>query len=109
MILKAIIKPNNKVVLLLLLMNLFSCKKFLDVSPKNMVSDAVTWSSIENADLFLNNIYAGLPNRDSGEPLENFSDNAIDGINQQTDSRTWYANSIYTPSNTPSIWAGQYA
>lgn len=108
MILKAIINPNYKVVLLLLLLlNLFSCLKFLDVSPKNLVSDAVTWSSIENADLFLNNIYGGLPNR-NGVDLENFSDNAIDGINQQTDSRTLYAQSIYTPSNTPSIWAEQY-
>src|SRR5690606_19307806 len=37
------------------------------------------------------------------DPGENFTDNAMNGVNGQT-SRTLYANSVYTASNSPSVW-----
>lgn len=99
-----------KTALLLLLIGLSSCDKFLEVSPKDRVDEVVTWSSTATADLFLNSIYAGLPSRSGGgEPLENFSDNAICGVNQPVASRVLYARSLYTSINAPNNWVGLYA
>lgn len=98
-------KLKSTVASVLMVTSLFSCGTFLDVVPKDQVSDDVLWKSAENADLFLNNIYAGLPGPfNSGDPLENFSDNAINGISGRYSSNV-YANSNYTPSNSPSQWS----
>lgn len=97
-------KLKSTVASVLMATSLFSCSTFLDVVPKDQVSDDVLWQTAENADLFLNNIYAGLPGPfNSGDPLENFSDNAINGISGRYSSNV-YANSSYTPSNGPSLW-----
>lgn len=81
-----------------------SCKKFLEVIPKDQVNDGILWENPENADLFLNFIYAGIPSHFTSEdPWENFSDNSMNGINWAT-SRTTYANSAYTAQNAPSRW-----
>jgi hypothetical protein len=81
-----------------------SCSDFLEVESKEQVSDATLWQTTGNADLFLNNVYSGIPGPfNTFDPVENFTDNAMNGVNGQA-SRTLYATSVYTPSNTPSVW-----
>lgn len=93
--------------IILLLVNLTYCKKFLEVEPTDQVSSASLFSSTTNADLFLNNIYSRLQGPfNTFDPIENFSDNAMNGVNGQP-SRILYATSVYTASNAPSYW-GQY-
>lgn len=80
-----------------------SCKKYLDVTAKDQVTDATLWSSTETGDLFLNNIYAGIPSQNTDDPLDNYSDNSINGQAGKY-SGDVYANSSYTPSNGPDRW-----
>lgn len=97
-----------KLIIAVIVSGMVSCDSFLDVIPKDQVSDQTLWQSTENADLFLNNIYSALPGPfNSGDPLENYSDNAINGISGRY-STTVYGNSSYTPANGPSQW-GNYA
>lgn len=96
------------IILILFIFGELSCKKFLEVIPADQVSDPTVWGDTNTADLFLNGIYGRLLNQ-SGEPLDNFSDDGINGINQVSASRTYYATSIYTPSNTPNNWATLYS
>ncbi|SFQ37957.1 RagB/SusD family nutrient uptake outer membrane protein [Parafilimonas terrae] len=84
-----------------------SCKRYLEVVPKQQVSDATLWATSDNADLFLNNIYAAVPTLDVSDPWENFSDNSLNGQAGRT-STNIYGPGIYTPANTPNKW-GQYA
>lgn len=107
MSIERIVGLSSKVILLLLMLGGFSCKKFLEVSSKEQISDATLWTSTSNADLFLNNIYQGIPGPfNTPDPTENYTDDAMNGINGQQ-SRVLYANSLYTPSNAPNQW-GQY-
>lgn len=102
------LKISQKALLLIFITcSLVSCKKYLEVTPKDQVSDGTLWSTSSNADLFLNNIYASIPSLDIGDPWENFSDNSINGQAGRV-STNIYGPSIYTPSNAPSQW-GQYA
>ena len=95
-----IINLNIKIALLLLSMGFASCKKdYLTVQPKDQVTDAILWSSTDNADVFLNNIYGSIPGSfNSLDPQENFSDNSINGI-MVAASQTIYATSIYTAND----------
>lgn len=103
-----IIRTAGKTAFAVILTGMYACNSFLDVVPKDQVSDQTLWQSIENADLFLNSIYTGVPGPfNSGDPLENYSDNAINGISGRY-STTVYGNSSYTPANGPSQW-GHYA
>ena len=95
--------PARAIVLLFLSLTFFSCKKFLEVTPKDQVSDATLWSSSANADLFLNNIYASIPTMETGDPWENFSDNSLNGQAGRV-STNIYGPGIYTTSNAPSRW-----
>lgn len=104
---KTLLIFKNGNVIFLLLLALSSCSDYLEVEPKDQVVNTVAWSQPSNADLFLNNIYAGLPNY-TGEPLTNFSDDGVNGINQPTVSRTLYATSIHTPSDAPGNWTAMY-
>ena len=107
------INVNNKItllILLILMMGLGSCKKFLEVIPKDQISDASVWSTTQNADLFLNNIYKDLPDvmvwrqgTSAEDPEENFSDNSMNGVDWRP-SRTIYALGNYTSSNAPNHW-----
>lgn len=103
---KSVIKKSIiKSAVLLLLITANGCKKFLDVSPVDQVTSALLFSNTNNADLFLNNVYAGLQGPfGTFDPTENFTDNAMNGVNGQT-SRVLYATSVYTPSNAPSYWS----
>ena len=78
-----------------------SCKKFLEVTPKQQVSDATLWASSENADLFLNNIYASIPSMATDDPWDNYSDNSLNGQAGRVSTNV-YGPGLYIPSNTPS-------
>lgn len=81
-----------------------SCSKFLTIEPKTQVSDATLWVSEQNADLFLNNIYSGLPGSfTTYDPPENFSDNAM-SAHSWGFSTTTIKTAIYTPDNAPNQW-----
>jgi len=96
----------------LLVIGFSSCNNFLSIQPKTQIGDNTLWESTGNADLFLNGIYGQIPGPfNTDDPLENFSDNSMNGING-TPSRTLYANSVYTSSNAPSYsasWGQLYA
>lgn len=90
-------------IVLLLTAFLTSCKKYLEVTPKQQVSDATLWATSDNADLFLNNIYASIPSLEVSDPWENFSDNSLNGQAGRV-STDIYGPGIYTPANTPNKW-----
>jgi hypothetical protein len=97
---------NFKVVLLLLTLSqvFISCEKFVEVTPTSQVSDDAVWKSTGNADLFLNNIYAGLPGQfNTNDPDENLSDNAMRGSSSGYSFAT-YAGSNYTSSTIKDYW-----
>ncbi len=81
-----------------------ACSKYLEVLPKQQVSDATLWTTPENADLFLNNIYASIPTLDTGDPWENFSDNSLNGQAGRVSTNV-YGPGIYNPANTPNRWS----
>jgi hypothetical protein len=83
-----------------------SCSEFLEVQPRDQVSNDILWANTTNADLFLNDVYAGIPTMDTGDPWENFSDNSMNGQAGRI-SEILYGAGIYTPSNTPNRW-GNY-
>jgi starch-binding outer membrane protein, SusD/RagB family len=98
---------QKAIILLLVAFTLFSCKEYLEVSPKDQVSDESLWTSSGNADLFLNNIYSSIPTLNTGDPWENFSDNSMNGQASRV-STDIYGPSIYTASNAPNQW-GHYS
>jgi len=99
---------KGKVATLLTVMALVSCNDYLEVEPKDQITDAALWANTGNADLFLNNIYASVPGPFNTDDLEdNYTDDSMNGIPGRV-SGTLYANSTYTPSNAPSYW-GHYA
>lgn len=81
-----------------------SCSKFLTIEPRTQVGDETLWSSEQNADLFLNNVYSGLPGTfGTYDPPENFSDNAM-SAHSWGFSTTTVKTAIYTPDNAPNQW-----
>lgn len=87
---------------------LIACENYLEVESKSQISDQILWSSSENADLFLNNVYSGLQGPFStDDPEENWTDNAM-ASRVGPASRTLMALSNYAPNNAPSRW-GLYA
>ncbi|MVZ60619.1 RagB/SusD family nutrient uptake outer membrane protein [Sphingobacterium humi] len=85
-----------------------ACSDKLDVTPKDQVSDATLWTSTNNADLFLNNIYGTLPGPMSmTDSWEHFSDNAIAGVAGQY-SATVFGQANYNASNGPNLWGYYY-
>ncbi|HTE22927.1 RagB/SusD family nutrient uptake outer membrane protein [Flavitalea sp.] len=100
------IKFYSAIVLLVFSVSFSSCKKFLEVTPKDQVTDATLWSNTENAGLFLNNIYAAIPSMETSDPWDNFSDNSLNGQAGRV-STNIYGPGLYTASNAPNVW-GQY-
>ncbi len=96
---------NSRILLLLVVfISLASCKKFLEVVPADQITAASVFDNTSNADLFLNDIYSGLQGPfTTFDPRENFTDNSMNGVSGQV-SRVLYANSVYTPSNAPTLW-----
>ncbi len=96
---------NASIYLAILVM--ISCSKFLTIEPRTQVSDETLWSSTQNADLFLNNVYSGLTGTfGTYDPPENFSDNAM-SAHSWGFSTTTIKTAIYTPENAPNQW-GNY-
>jgi len=92
----------------ILLLGFTSCEDYLEVSPKDQISDNILWSDVSQADMFLNDIYAALPSVvNRFDPWENWSDDSMDGINGAV-SRNVYAIAAYTPENAETQWS-QYA
>ncbi|TLV03833.1 RagB/SusD family nutrient uptake outer membrane protein [Dyadobacter luticola] len=99
---------NGKIILLFITLNIFSCKQFLDVTPKDQISDDAVWTDTGTADLFLNNVYSGIAGPfNTFDPWENFTDNAMNGVNGLA-SRVLYSPAVYTPNDAPNWWS-QYA
>ncbi len=91
-----------------LLTTLNACSDFLEVGSKSQIPDDALWSTAENADLFLNNVYAGLPGPfTTDDPGENWTDNSM-ASRVGPASRNLMALSQYAPNNAPSQW-GNYA
>lgn len=68
--------------MLLLIMSSAACKKdnFLNVTPKGSLTDASTFSSESNADLFVNDIYNQLPDMNNEDQvLDQYTDNDFVG------------------------------
>jgi len=60
---------------------LSACNDFLDVTPKNFITDDAVWTTTNGADLFLNDIYEQLPNMNGEtEHLDQFTDNSDVGV-----------------------------
>lgn len=86
---------------------LFSCEEFLTIEPTTQVGDETLWSNEGNADLFLNNIYSGLPGSfTTHDPPENWSDNSM-SAHSWGYSTTTIKTAIYTADDAPSQW-GHY-
>ncbi len=101
---KVILSFNIKTLLIFLVVSSVSCKKYLEVVPKDQVTANSFIETTTNADLFLHNVYSGLQGPfGTFDPRENFSDNSMNGVNGQV-SRVLYGTSVYTPSNAPSLW-----
>jgi hypothetical protein len=86
----------------LLLLFVGSCKKddFLNVPPKGLLTNVITFSSEANADLFINDIYDNLPNlNDEDVILDQYSDNSCVGATWMPGQAIVRSNSL-GPSNT---------
>jgi hypothetical protein len=105
-----------------LIILLGSCtKNLLNVTPTDRLSDATVWSDTGTAKLFLNDIYnqlnpgpwssiyENLPTEISSDPLDNFTDNSLNG-NLGVPSYTLFANDSYNASNGMfnNQWANMY-
>jgi hypothetical protein len=110
---------NNIALLLLLLLinSITACKKddLLNVPPKGSLTDATTFSSESNADLFVNDVYNQLPDMNGEyQVLDQYTDNDFVGAAWMTGQTTVRANGI-NPTNVPGgpagsfDWASQYA
>lgn len=78
----------------------------LNVVPKNTLTDSNVWTDPNAADLFLNDIYANLPNGNNWyDPFENYSDNSMCGFGWPT-SRNLERESSYTPYAYPDGGSG---
>nr|MBA2249445.1 hypothetical protein [Chitinophagaceae bacterium] len=77
-----------------------SCSdKLLDIVPRDRLTDQNVWTDQGTADLFLNDIYTGLPDGDNWyDPLENWSDNSICGF-PWPNSRQNIQQSLQSPAN----------
>ncbi len=73
--------------------------KVLDVAPTDRLTDANVWTDQGTADLFLNDIYTGLPDGNNWyDPIENWSDNSICGF-PWPNSRQNIQQSLQSPAN----------
>jgi hypothetical protein len=103
--------------LAVLIISLGACKKddFLNVPPKGSLTDATTFSSEGNADLFVNDIYNQLPDiNNEDQVLDQYTDNDFVGASWMTGQSVVRSNSI-NPTNVPGgpansfSWSGLYS
>ncbi|MFD0793104.1 RagB/SusD family nutrient uptake outer membrane protein [Mucilaginibacter litoreus] len=97
-------------VTLLLIVSISACKKddFLNVPPKGSLTDASTFSSESNADLFVNDVYNQLPDiNNETQNSDQYTDNDFVGAAWMTGQTTVRANGI-NPTNVPGGPAGSF-
>lgn len=96
---------SKVLVLAAILFTTLSCKKYLDNSPKDRISDDVQWASEGNADIFLNGIYQQLSNmNNTPDYLDNFTDDNDGGVYW----RSWrWKQGIVGPSNDGGLPMGE--
>jgi len=100
-----IIYFKEKIVLTMLIMSIgmISCKDYLDVIPKESVSDVTLWTGTGNADLFLNDIYGSIRGPiNFFDPGDNYTDNSI-GQYLWQDSRSLYVLGVVSPGRTSNL------
>ena len=100
-----IITIKGKIILTMLLMSIamISCKDYLEVTPKERVSDPTLWAEKGNADLFLNGIYASIRGPiDFFDHGDNYTDNSISQY-LWAGSRGLYVLGIETPGSTSNL------
>lgn len=98
----------NKFKYLLLIFTIAGCKKTLDLTPKDQISDASFWKTPNDFQLAANNFYYGL--QEVPQYIDNNSDIAFGtGINPATnvDNRAM-SNGSYLPQATSSLWEKSY-
>ncbi len=86
-----------------LLLAIGACTKdnFLNVTNKGALTNLSTFSSQDNADLFVNDIYNNIPDVNNvDENLDQYTDNSFCGANYQTGEATVRNNAI-NPNNVP--------
>lgn len=82
---------------------LTSCDDFLEITPKNFISDDAVWATEASADLFLNDIYEQLPNLNAEtEHLDQFTDNSDVGVLWMRGYSN-IATAQLTPTNFPDV------
>ncbi|MDP9076775.1 MAG: RagB/SusD family nutrient uptake outer membrane protein [Bacteroidota bacterium] len=110
------LKYKQAFLLGMLVISISACKhdSFLDVPPKGFLTDAATFSSSSNADLFVNDIYNQLPDINNEYQLsEQYADNSFCGAAWENGQSTVRSGSI-NPSNVPFgpsnmwSWEGNY-
>lgn len=110
------IERTGILILIALVVSLGSCKKddFLSVVNKNSLTNQSTFSSQNNADLFVNDIYNQLPDVNNDYQLtDQYADNSFCGAAWENGQATVRAGSI-GPSNVPTgpggmwDWEGTY-
>ncbi len=101
-----IIKLFRKVAFLILMISLLSCgESWLEVSPKDQVTNNTLWATTGNADLFLNDIYGSLPDPFNTDDLEdNYTDDAMNGIPGRNSNRR-YNKGLIDPNNWGGYWS----
>lgn len=117
---KPIINKKIFVIAAFTLVGIGGCKKsFLETEPKDGIFDANVWSSYNNANLFLNSVYLGLPSDFTTftyHPFDSWTDNNThtfgDGwnITESVNNRTYNAtNSPAARNEVFNWWEGSYA
>lgn len=93
----------------LFIISFCGCKKdFLDVPPKGFLTDASTFASQNNADLFVNDIYSNLPDLNNETQIsDQYTDNGFCGASWETGQSLIRANSL-NASNTPDGPSGSW-
>ncbi len=72
--------------------SMVSCSDFLDVDPRDSISDAAVWSNMDLAKAFLNNCYTYVEGEnEQGVPFFSYTDEVF--------HRTGYATEVYTLGN----------
>ena len=104
------LKHGQTLLLALLIIGLAACKKdsFLNVPPKGSLTDASTFSSQANADLFVNDIYNQLPDiNNEDEVLDQYTDNDFVGASWMQGQSIVRSNSM-NPTNVPRGPSGSF-
>ncbi len=97
------LKHGQTFLFALLIISISACKKdaFLNVPPKGSLTDATTFSSEGNADLFVNDIYNQLPDiNNEDEVLDQYTDNGFVGASWMAGQSIVRSNAM-NPTNVP--------